>query len=464
MQLEQAITRRLFLGRQATGIGTLALASLLQPKAFSATTQPRAKRVIFLFQSGGPSQFETFDYKPKLNELDGERMPVRLTKGQRLAQIRGQELRIVGSKFRFAHHGESRANISELLPHTAKVADDICIVRSMQTDAINHDPAITFMQTGATQPGRPAFGAWASYGLGSENTDLPEFVVLPSGMAQGQPLHARYWSSGFLPGEHQGTLFRPTGDPILYLSNPPGIRAKVRERQLERLRELNQMRFETIGDPEIKTRISAFELAYRMQVAVPELMDTSDESQETLKMYGPEVATPGTFAAHCLLARRLAERNVRFIQLYHRGWDQHTNLTEDIQHQCRSTDQPAAALIRDLKQRGLLADTLVIWAGEFGRSPMIQTAASANAAYGRDHHMKCFSIWLAGGGIRSGQTVGASDEFGYEAVECPVHVHDLHATLLHCLGIDHEQLTYRHQGRDFRLTDVAGRIVPELLA
>ena len=465
---EQALPRRLFLGGVSSIVGPLGLASLLNRSAFGQSPQfkqanrPTAKRVIFLFQSGGPSQFETFDPKPKLNELDGQPMPSDVTNGQRLAQIRGKELTIVGSRFKFRRHGESGAAISELLPHTANVADDLCIVRSMHTDAINHDPAVTFMQTGNSQPGRPSFGSWLSYGLGSENDNLPTFVVLPSGMDQGQPLHARYWSNGFLPGQHQGTLFRSQGNPVLHLANPAGISSKVRRRQLDGLVELNRIRFEAFGDPEILARIEAFEMAYRMQRSVPELLDFSDESNATLQMYGPDVSKPGTFASNCLLARRLAERDVRFIQLYHRGWDQHTNLPEDIAHQCKSTDQPSAALIRDLKQRGLLDDTLVIWAGEFGRTPMLQ-ATPKFGSYGRDHHMKCFSLWLAGGGIRGGQTIGKSDELGYNIAEQPIHVHDLHATLMHCLGIDHEALTFNFQGRDFRLTDVAGRVAAELL-
>ena len=464
-QCEQAIRRRQFLGQTATGIGTVALASLLNRDMFAVeegTSKPRAKRVIFLFQSGGPSQFETFDRKPKLNELDGQPMPKDVTAGQRLAQIRDHELTIVGTKYRFARHGDSGAELSELLPHTAKIVDDITIIRSMQTDAINHDPAVTFMQTGHTQPGRPCFGAWMSYGLGSENEELPAFVVLPSGMDLGQPLHSRYWTNGFLPGHHQGTLFRSNEDPVFYLSNPPGISRAVRRRQLDGLAALNRMKLESIGDQEIATRISAFELAYRMQMSVPELMDTSDETETTLDMYGARVRTPGTFAANCLLARRLAERGVRFIQLFHRGWDQHTNLPRDIAQRCKSTDQPSSALIRDLKNRGLLDDTLVIWAGEFGRTPMLQSTPNVGS-FGRDHHMKCFSIWLAGGGIRGGQTIGKSDELGYHPIEDPIHVHDLHATLLHCFGIDHTALTYRSQGRDFRLTDVAGDVATKLL-
>lgn len=470
-KFEQAMTRRQLLGRQALGVGSLALASLLRGQSLGQNNPQRqgvtplasrAKRVIFLFQSGGPSQFETFDFKPKLNELDGQPMPSSLTNGQRLAQIRGQELTIVGSRFRFSRYGESGAEISELLPHTAKVADDLLIIRSMQTDAINHDPAITFLQTGNSQPGRPCFGAWMSYGLGSENEELPAFVVLPSGMHQGQPLHARYWSNGFLPGQHQGTLFRAQGDPVLFLSRPTGISDSLRRQQLDGLAQLNRLRLETVGDPEIAARIASFELAYRMQKSVPELMDFSGETKTTLSLYGPDVKQPGTFAANCLLARRLAERGVRFIQLYHRGWDQHANLPEDIQHQCRSTDQPSAALIQDLKQRDLLKDTLIVWAGEFGRTPMLQRSTDSST-YGRDHHMKCFSIWCAGGGLAAGKTIGKTDALGYNPEQSPIHVHDLHATLLYCLGIDHEELTYFHSGREFRLTDVGGNVMNELL-
>lgn len=463
---ERAITRRHLLGRATTGVGSIALASLLNGSAFGnagVNNKPRAKRVIFLFQSGGPSQFETFDNKPKLNELSGQPMPETLTAGQRLAQIRGHELKIVGTKFRFGRHGGSGAELSELLPHTAKIADEITIIRSLQTDAINHDPALTFMQTGNTQPGRPSFGSWMSYGLGTENEELPAFVVLASGMDLGQPLHSRYWSNGFLPGQHQGTLFRSLGDPILYLSNPPGVGRAIRRRQLDGLEALNRIKSESIGDPEIAARIAAFELAYRMQMSIPDLMNTADETKSTLEMYGPDVRKPGSYASNCLMARRLAERGVRFIQLYHRGWDQHTNLPKDIANQCKSTDQPSAALIRDLKNRGLLEDTLVVWTGEFGRSPMLQATANV-ASFGRDHHMKCFSMWLAGGGIRAGQTVGESDDLGYNVAKDPIHVHDLHATLLHCLGLDHTELTYQSQGRDFRLTDVAGKVTSALLA
>ena len=467
-QLAQPMTRRNFLGWTATGFGTPLLASFLNDEsaraaAISTAFRPRAKRVIFLFQSGGPSQFEMFDWKPKLLELDGQPMPASLTDGQRLAQIRGRELTIVGSKFKFDRYGQSGAEISELLPYTASIADEITIVRSMQTNAINHDPAVTFMQTGHSQPGRPTFGAWMSYGLGRVNDDLPTFVVLPSGLTQGQNLHARYWSNGFLPSQHQGVLFRSRGDPVMFLSNPQGIDPRIRRRQLDGLASLNRMKFEAVGDSEIAARISAFELAYRMQSSVPELTDISQETSATLDMYGPEVKNPGTFAANCLLARRLAERGVRFIQLYHRGWDQHTNLPEDIRHQCQLTDQPSAALIRDLKQRGLLDDTLVIWSGEFGRTPMLQATPNFSS-YGRDHHMKCFSLWMAGGGTKRGVTIGASDDLGYNVAADPIHVHDLHATLLHCLGIDHTKLVYHSQGRHFRLTDVAGKVITRLLA
>ena len=467
-QLNQTLTRRQFFGRSTTGIGTLALASLLNEKSFATAKnnpqyQTRAKRVIFLFQSGGPSQFETFDFKPKLNELSGQPMPANLTDGQRLAQIRGHQLTIVGSKFAFARHGHSGAEISELLPHTAQIADDIAIVRSMQTDAINHDPAVTFMQTGHSQPGRPAFGSWLSYGLGTDNSDLPAFVVLASGMDLGQNLHSRYWGSGVLPTQHQGVMFRPQGDPVLFLANPQGINRRIRRRQLDGLAALNHLKLEVVGDPEIATRIKAYEMAYRMQSSVPELMDISGETSTTLKMYGPESTKPGTYAANCLLARRLAERGVRFIQLYHRGWDQHMNLPKYIRSQCHTTDQPSAALIRDLKQRGMLDDTIVIWSGEFGRTPMLQETQNV-PSFGRDHHMKCFSLWLTGGGIRRGASIGTSDELGYNPAVNPIHVHDLHATLLHCLGIDHTQLTFRSQGRDYRLTDVAGNVVRQLLA
>jgi Protein of unknown function (DUF1501) len=476
--VDQAATRRQFLGRATTGVGTLALASLLNPRLFasdsaSATATPgilpalhvppKAKRVIFLFQSGGPSQFELFQHRPKLTELHGAPMPESLTKGQRLAQIRGQKLVVCGSPYKFARHGESGAEISELLPHTASVADDICIIRSAVTDAINHDPAITFMQTGGQQPGRPAMGAWMSYGLGADTDNLPAYVVLVSVTTPGQPLNVRYWGNGFLPSKHQGVRFRGEGDPVLYVSNPQGIDRETRRAQLDALREINRLKQEAVGDPEIATRIDAFEQAFRMQVSVPELADISGETQETLDLYGPDVTRPGTQAANCLLARRLAERGVRFIQLYHADWDHHLGLPAAMPKMCKANDQPVAGLLKDLKNRGMLDETLVVWSGEFGRSPMLQGDPDPGK-YGRDHHMKSFALWVAGGGFKSGVTIGDTDEFGYDVVRDPVHVHDLHATMLHLLGVDHLKLTYRFQGRDFRLTDVFGNVLPLLLA
>ena len=412
--------------------------------------------------AGGPSQFETFDPKPKLNKLWGKPMPESYTKGQRIAQLQGQKLTCVGTKFEFTRHGKSGMEISELLPHIAGVADDIALVRSLHTEAINHDPGVTMMQTGSTQAGRPAMGSWLSYGLGSENQQLPAFVVLTSGFGQDQPLLSRYWGSGFLPSNHQGVEFRSQGEPILFVSNPKGIDDKVRRRLLDSMRDLNQLKLDAVGDPEINTRIQSYEMAYRMQTSVPELMDLKKESKDTLEQYGAE---PGksSFANNCLLARRLVERGVRFVQLYHRGWDHHGNLPAEIAKTCQNVDRPSAALIRDLKQRGLLEDTLVIWGGEFGRTPMNQ-GEMANGNYGRDHHMKAFSIWMAGGGIKPGITIGGTDDLGYNAVEDPVTVNDFQATVMHSLGIDHEKLTFRFQGRDFRLTDVAGEVVKKLLA
>lgn len=480
----QAMTRRHFFARSARGLGTLALASLLNPDLFAAKKKaggateavpndlhgivnplhfaPRAKRVIYLFQSGAPSQLDLYDHKPQLIELNGKPMPESFTKGQRIAQLQGQKLTCVGTKFKFARYGKSGAEISELLPHIAGVSDEIAIIRSLHTEAINHDPGVTMMQTGNAQAGRPAMGAWLSYGLGSENQQLPAFVVLSSGFGQDQPLLSRYWGNGFLPSNHQGVEFRSQGEPILFVSNPKGVDDKVRRRLLDGVRDLNQLKYDAVHDPEISTRIQAYELAYRMQTSVPELMDLKRESKESLELYGAE---PGksSFANNCLLARRLVERGVRFVQLYHRGWDHHSNLPADITKACKAVDQPSAALIRDLKQRGLLDDTLVIWGGEFGRTPMNQ-GDMANGNYGRDHHMKAFTIWMAGGGIKPGVTHGATDELGYNAVIDPVTVNDFQATVLHCLGINHEKLTYRFQGRDFRLTDVAGEIIRPVLA
>lgn len=475
------LTRRQFLGRGGTGLGTVALASLLNPnllraEASSATSQgglpelphhlPTARRVIFLFQSGAPSQLDLFDPKPEVARRHGEELPESVRQGQRLTSMTSEQASkpLTASLFQFASHGQSGAEISELLPHTAAVADDLCIVRSMFTDAINHDPGITFFQTGSEQPGRPSMGAWVHYGLGSETSDLPAFVVFVSGGNPGdQPLFARLWGAGFLPSEHQGVSFRPSGDPVLYLSDPPGISRSTRRRMLDALEALNRLQHESIGDPETLARIRQYETAFGMQRALPEVMDLSDEPQSTFRLYGEDARRPGTYAANCLIARRLVERGVRFVQLYHRGWDHHTSLPSRIRGKCRETDQGSAALVRDLKQRGLLEDTLVVWAGEFGRTVYCQGDLTRDN-YGRDHHPRCFTVWLAGGGIRGGQTVGTTDAFSYNITQDPIHVHDLQATMLHCLGIDHERLTYRFQGRDFRLTDIHGQVVRKLLA
>ncbi|HTU17036.1 MAG TPA: DUF1501 domain-containing protein [Gemmataceae bacterium] len=468
------LTRRHFFGRASLGPGILALASLLNDKLFAATEQshphfkPRAKRVIYLFQSGAPSQMDLFDYKPKLENLRGKELPDSIRKGQRLTGMTATQTSfpIAPSKFRFARRGRSGAWISELMPHVAKVADELCFVKSLYTEAINHDPAITFFQTGAQLAGRPSMGAWVSYGLGSDNRDLPAFVALVSqgsGNPAGQPLYDRLWGSGFLPTRYQGVKLRSGGEPVLYLDNPPGLDHAARRRMLDDLARLNQLRLEENGDPEIATRIAQYELAYRMQTAVPELTDLSREPRRIFDLYGPDARKPGTFAANCLLARRLAERDVRFIQLFHKGWDQHTNLPKQIAGQCHDTDQPTAALIADLKQRGLLDDTLVIWGGEFGRTVYCQGTLTAEN-YGRDHHPRCFTVFLAGGGIKAGLTHGETDDFCYNVTRDPVHVHDLHATMLHCLGIEHTRLTFLFQGRHHRLTDVHGNVVKAILA
>ncbi|MFM7214302.1 MAG: DUF1501 domain-containing protein [Verrucomicrobiota bacterium] len=473
--LSQLLTRRHFFGRTAKGIGSAALASLLQPAASalgSADTppglapvlhrRPKAKRVIYLFQSGAPSHLDLFDPKPRLIEMNGKPMPESLTKGQRIAQLMGQPLNCVGSKFRFHRHGRCGTEISELLPHIGSVADEFTLIRSMHTEAINHDPGVTLMQTGHQQAGRPAMGSWISYGLGSENDQLPAFVVLASGFGQDQPLLTRYWGSGFLPSSHQGVEFRSSGEPILFVNNPQGITPEIRRRLIDGTRDLNSEHLRAVGDPEIATRIASFEMAFRMQSSVPELTDISREPRSILEMYGAEPGKP-SFANNCLLARRIAERGVRFIQLYHRGWDHHNNLPADIAKTAKAVDQPSAALIRDLKQRGLLEDTLVIWGGEFGRTPMNQ-GDMTNGNYGRDHHMKAFSLWMAGGGVRGGMTYGTTDDFGYNTAENPVHVNDFHATLLHLLGIEHTRFTYRFQGRDYRLTDIGGEVIHPILA
>lgn len=462
-------TRRRLLQQTSPGIATAALATLLNPalQADSVASTARAKRVIYLFMHGGPSQMDLFDPKPNLNRLRGTELPPSIRGTQRLTGMTsGQKsLPVAPSLFKFARHGQSGTWFSELLPSLATVADELCVIRSLHTEAINHDPAVTYLQTGHQQPGRPSLGAWLSYGLGSENRNLPSFVVLLSNGSAARPddpLHSRLWGSAFLPSSHQGVSFRSTGDPVLFLSNPPGIDDATRRRMLDGLSALNRHQFETAGDPEINTRIAQFELANRMQTSVPGLTDFSDETEQTLDSYGSDARQPGTFAANCLLARRMAERGVRFIQLYHRGWDQHYNLPSDLRLQCRDIDQPCAALIRDLRLRGLLDDTLVVWAGEFGRTIYSQGKLQHNN-YGRDHHGRCFTTWIAGGGIRPGITFGATDDFSYNVAEHPVHVHDLNATVLHCLGIDHERLTYRYKGRQFRLTDVHGTVVRDIL-
>ncbi len=471
------LTRRQFFGRSAAGIGTAALASLLNPSLFAGMTRsalekphfaPKAKRVIYLFMSGGPSQLDLFDYKPNLQKLHKTELPSSVRGMQRLTGMTSGQgtFPIAASLFKFNQHGKSGAWISELIPHSAEIVDDIAIVKTINTEAINHDPAVTFIQTGAQQPGRPSVGAWLNYGLGSMNSDLPAFVVMisrGSAARDAQPLYSRLWGSGFLPSEYQGVNFRGSGDPVLFLSNPPGLDGTMRKRFIDGVNKLNQSEYESFGDPEIAARISQYEMAYRMQSSVPELADISSEPEHILDMYGPDVRKPGSFAANCLLARRLAERNVRFIQLYHRGWDQHGDLPKDIASQCKDVDQPSAALVKDLKQRGLLEDTVVIWGGEFGRTTYSQGQITATS-YGRDHHGRCFSIWMAGGGIKPGISYGQTDDFCYNVAENPVHIHDFNATVLRCLGINHEKLTYRFQGRDFRLTDVHGNIVNEILA
>jgi hypothetical protein len=478
-ELELLMTRRQFFGCSAVGIGTAALASLLNLRSFAAPAAaasalprphiaPRAKRIIYLFMHGGPAQLELFDHKPALQAHHGKELPDSVRGGQRLTGMTsGQKtFPVVASIFRFARHGRCGAWISELLPHLASVADDLCFVRSLHTEAINHDPAVTLVQTGHQQPGRPSLGSWISYGLGSENQDLPAFVVLlsrGSAARPADPLYARLWGSGFLPSSHQGVSFRSGREPVLYLSNPSGVSQEGRRRMLDTLAELNRKQYAMTFDSEITTRIAQYEMAYRMQASVPGLTDLSREPEKIFQRYGPQSRIPGTFAANCLLARRLAERDVRFIQLYHRGWDQHYNLPSDLRLQCQDVDQPCAALIQDLKQRGLLDDTLILWGGEFGRTTYSQGKLEA-ASYGRDHHGRCFTIWMAGGSVKSGFTYGETDDFCYNVVKDPVHVHDLNATILHCLGLDHTRLTFKFQGRDFRLTDVHGEVVEPILA
>ena len=470
------LTRRHFFGRTATGIGVAALAQLLEgavdtPRVGGLTGfptfAPKAKRVIYLFQSGGPSQMELFDYKPRLPEFANTDLPESVRRGQRLTQMSASQssFPVVPSKFSFQQHGQSGAWIGELLPHTAKIVDKISIVRSVFTEAINHDPAVTFLMTGSQIAGRPSLGSWLAYGLGSDTQNLPAFVVLisPGSGGTGQPLYDRLWGSGFLPTRYQGIKFRSVGDPVLYLSNPPGFDSTMRRAYLDTLGELNQMKLDEYGDPEIATRIAQYEMAFRMQTSVPELTDLAKEPASVVDSYGPDARKAGTFAHNCLLARRLAERGVRAIQLFHRDWDHHGGLPKGLPKRCAETDQPAAALVNDLAARGMLDDTLVICGGEFGRTVYCQGRLTKDD-YGRDHHPRCFSIWMAGGGIKAGQVYGATDDYGYNVIEDPVHVHDLQATILHCLGVDHTKLTYRFQGRYFRLTDVHGRVVKALLA
>jgi hypothetical protein len=483
--LNLRMTRRHFFRVSTAGmaIGIPALASLLAEDGFAAGEAidprtgglvglphfpPKAKRVIFLHQSGAPSQIDLFDPKPGLMKWKGTDLPDSVRMGQRITGMTSEQatLPVAPSIFKFSPAGKSGVMLSELLPQHAKIVDDIALIKTVYTEAINHDPAITFIQTGFQQPGRPSMGAWVSYGLGSENQNLPAFVVMISqaqALNPDQPLFSRLWGNGFLPSKYQGVKFRAGGDPVLYLSNPPGISPVTRRRMLDGIAKLNRLLAEKYGDPEIDTRVAQYEMAYRMQTSVPELMDLGKEPASIFELYGPDSRKPGTYAANCLLARRLAERGVRFIQLYHRGWDQHNDLPRDIALQCKGVDQASAALVIDLKQRGMLDDTLVIWGGEFGRTVYCQGKLT-DTNYGRDHHPRCFTVWMAGGGIKPGIQIGKTDDYGYNILEDPVHIHDLQATILHCLGIEHTRLTYKFQGRYFRLTDVSGEVFDKVLA
>ena len=474
------LNRRHFLSRLSLGIGSLALGSLLGCSQKSTARPqlsktgildaphfaPRAKRIIYLFQSGGPSQLDLFDYKPMLAKMHGEELPESVRKGQRLTGMTsGQStLPLTSSLFEFKRHGQSEQWMSNLMPYTSEIVDDLCFIKSMHTEAINHDPAITFFQTGSQQPGRPSMGSWLSYGLGSMNENLPAFVVLLSrGAQRPQPIYSRLWGNGFLASLHQGVQFRSGKDPVLYLQNPDGLDSGARREMLDHLNAMNHLHMDDVGDPEIRSRIAQYEMAYRMQTSVPEAMNLNEEPDEVYELYGESARKPGTYAANCLLARRLAERDVKFIQLYHLGWDQHSDLPREISSQARDTDQASAALITDLKRRGLLEDTLVIWGGEFGRTNYSQGTLTATN-YGRDHHPRCFTVFMAGAGIKSGFSFGETDEFGYNIVKDPVHVHDFQATLMHLLGVDHEKLTFKHQGRRYRLTDVHGHVVKDILS
>ena len=473
-------SRRDFLTKTSLGIGGISLASMLNAENIFASEKiqsykpnniglphfvPKVKRVIYLFQSGAPSQLDLFDHKPLLNKMNGEEIPESVFGGQRLTGMTaGQNsFPLAGSQFEFKRHGNSGAWISNLMPHISKISDELCFIKSMHTEAINHDPAVTFIQTGSQIPGRPSIGSWLSYGLGSDNKNLPGFVVLITKDKYGQPLYSRSWGNGFLPSQHQGVQFRSGKNPVLYLDNPPGVTKDLRKEQLDFLSKMQKDRYSDIGDPEILSRISQYEMAFRMQTSVPEVMDISDEPNSIFEMYGEDSRKPGTFAANCLLARRLIEKDVRFVQLYHQGWDHHGDLPKNIKVQCKETDQPTAALIKDLKQRGLLEDTLVIWGGEFGRTNYSQGQLT-ETNYARDHHPSCFTIFMAGAGIKKGITYGKTDEFGYNIVENPVHIHDFQATLMHLMGIDHEKFTFKFQGRRYRLTDVHGNLVKDILS
>lgn len=470
------MNRRRFLSQLSLGIGSVALGSLLIPDLFSGKVQeeallqrlphfaPKAKRIIYLFQNGAPSQLELFDYKPMLREKFGEDLPASIRMGQRLTGMTADQKKfpMAGSFFNFSQYGQSRAWISEILPHTAGVVDDLCIIKSIYTEAINHDPALTFFQTGAQVGNRPSMGAWLSYGLGSENQNLPAYCVLLSkGKGNGQGVYSKLWTNGFLDSIHQGVQFSSGENPVLYLNNPDGIDKADRRAMLDKLEGLNAENYKTFGDPEINTKVQQYEMAYRMQTAVPEVTDVTKEPESIIKLYGPDCLIPGTYAANCLLARKLSENGVRFVQLYHQGWDGHGDLPNQIKGQCLDTDQASAALITDLKQRGMLDETLVIWGGEFGRTNYCQGTLTKDN-YGRDHHPRCFTIWMAGGGVKPG-VYGETDEFGYNITENPVHVHDFHATILHLMGLNHEELTFKHLGRRYRLTDVAGNVVKDII-
>ena len=472
------VTRRHFLGKMSLGLGSVALGSLLIPDLFKSGEDgvpsitglphfaPKAKRIIYLFQNGAPSQLESFDYKPLLNKMAGEELPASIRMGQRLTGMTSGQAKfpLVGSHFSFKQYGQSGAWVSELFPHTAKIVDEICFIKTMHTEAINHDPALTFMQSGAQQGNRPSMGSWVSYGLGSENKNLPAFCVLLSrGRGNGQGVYSKLWSNGFLDSVHQGVQFSSSEERVLYLKDPAGRDREGTRKMLDQLAQLNSINYKEFGDPEIETKVQQYEMAYRMQTAVPELSDLTHEPDHIIKMYGADCLSPGTYASNCLLARKLSESGVRFVQLYHQGWDQHDNMVGDMPLQAQDVDRATAALIMDLKQRGLLEETLVIWGGEFGRTNYCQGNLRKNN-YGRDHHPRNYTIWMAGGGVRPGIVHGQTDDFGYNIVKDPVHVNDFHATILHLLGLNHEQLTFKHLGRRYRLTDVAGKVVHDLLA